>query len=141
MLVDAGADVNARHGRTSLTPLLMACNQAHPDVETIRSFLDKGAYPNWRDVQGRTAFSLIMNSQSASRSRGGRMGLEDGGWSTNERESVVRESIQGNRWRDMDDTIEEVRLSSAYHRIFCRGKCRLDLFVIILFCALMGPGR
>ena len=64
MLVDAGADVNARHGRTSLTPLLMACNQSHPDVETIRSFLDKGAYPNWRDVQGRSAFGLIMFNQT-----------------------------------------------------------------------------
>lgn len=52
MLVDAGADVNVKHGRTQLTPLLMASNNAHPDVETIRSFLDKGAYPNWRDVQG-----------------------------------------------------------------------------------------
>lgn len=109
MLVDAGADVNARHGRTSLTPLLMACNQAHPDVETIRSFLDKGAYPNWRDVQGRTAFSLIMYNQvAASRVRVPRVGLEDGGWNTTDRESEIRESTRGNRWRDMDDTIEEV---------------------------------
>jgi ankyrin repeat protein len=109
MLVDAGADVNARHGRTSLTPVLMACNQAHPDVETIRSFLDKGAYPNWRDVQGRTAFSLIIyNQTAASRVKVPRVGLEDGGWNSTDRESEIRESVRGNRWRDMDDTIEEV---------------------------------
>ena len=42
MLVDSGADVNTKHGRTQLTPLQMACSHAHPDVETIRSFLDKG---------------------------------------------------------------------------------------------------
>ncbi len=79
MLVDAGADVNARHGRTLLTPLLMACNQLHPDVETIRSFLDKGAYPNWRDVQGRTAFGLIMYNQQQQTSSGVSMryGMDD----------------------------------------------------------------
>lgn len=62
MLVDAGADVNARHARTQLTPLQMACSSKHPDVETIRSFLDKGAYPNWKDVSGRTAFDLALRS-------------------------------------------------------------------------------
>jgi ankyrin repeat protein len=41
MLVDSGAEVNAKHGKTQLTPLQMACSHAHPDVETIRSFLDK----------------------------------------------------------------------------------------------------
>eukprot|EP01038_Epipyxis_sp_PR26KG_P004781 gene4781-6706_t len=60
MLVDSGADVNVKHGKTQLTPLQMACSHAHPDVETIRSFLDKGAYPNWKDVQGRTAFDLAL---------------------------------------------------------------------------------
>ena len=33
--------MNAKHGKTQLTPLQMACSHAHPDVETIRSFLDK----------------------------------------------------------------------------------------------------
>ena len=61
MLVDSGADVNAKHGKTQLTPLQIACSHAFPDVETIRSFLDKGAYPNWRDLQGRTAFQLIVS--------------------------------------------------------------------------------
>ena len=38
MLVDSGADVNAKHETSKLTPLQMACKHAHPDVETIRSF-------------------------------------------------------------------------------------------------------
>lgn len=62
MLVDAGADVNCLHQRTQLTPLQMACSHARPDVETIRSFLDKGAYANWRDLQGRTAFDIVLQS-------------------------------------------------------------------------------
>lgn len=62
MLVDAGADVNARHAVTQLTPLQMACSSKSPDVETIRSFLDQGAYPNWKDFQGRTAFDLAIKS-------------------------------------------------------------------------------
>eukprot|EP01032_Pedospumella_encystans_P013468 gene13468-15505_t len=63
MLVDSGADVNGKHGTTQLTPLQMACGHNEPDVETIRSFLDKGAYPNWRDLQGRTAFDIVLHSQ------------------------------------------------------------------------------
>ena len=39
----------------------MACSHAYPDVETIRSFLDKGAYPNWKDLRGRTAFQLMFH--------------------------------------------------------------------------------
>lgn len=39
----------------------MACSHDIPDVETIRSFLDKGAYANWRDFQGRTAFEMVLN--------------------------------------------------------------------------------
>ena len=38
----SGADVNGKHGTTQLTPLQMACGHSEPDVETIRSFLDKG---------------------------------------------------------------------------------------------------
>jgi ankyrin repeat protein len=61
MLVDAGANVNVKHQKTGLTPLQMACCHDFPDVETIRSFLDKGAYPNWRDFQGRSAFEMVMS--------------------------------------------------------------------------------
>ena len=60
MLVDAGADVNCRHQATQLTPLQMACAHPRPDVETIRSFLDKGAFANWRDLAGRTAFDMVL---------------------------------------------------------------------------------
>jgi ankyrin repeat protein len=61
MLVDAGADVNCRHQTTQLTPLQMACAHPRPDVETIRSFLDKGAFANWRDLAGRTAFDMVLD--------------------------------------------------------------------------------
>jgi ankyrin repeat protein len=72
MLVDSGADVNARHELTHLTPLQMACSTGSPDVETIRSFLDKGAYPNWKDLQGRTAFDLAFHSRASTRTSTGR---------------------------------------------------------------------
>lgn len=61
-LVDAGADINMRHGRSGLTPLQLACSSTDPDVETIRSLLDKGALPNWKDVNRMTAFDLIIQS-------------------------------------------------------------------------------
>jgi hypothetical protein len=67
MLVDSGADVNARHAKTQLTPIQMACSHVNPDMETIRSFLDKGAYPNWKDLQGRTAFDLAMQNYRGKR--------------------------------------------------------------------------
>lgn len=74
----------------------MACANSEPDVETIRSFLgteikqtimppfrnsgftcccaalmcspDKGAYPNWRDLQGRTAFDIVLHAQQQKQS-------------------------------------------------------------------------
>lgn len=59
-LVSAGADVNAKHGRTGLTPLQLACSNVEPNVETVRSLLDKGACPNWKDTSKRTAFDLVL---------------------------------------------------------------------------------
>ncbi len=67
MLVDGGADINSRHAKTQLTPIQMACSHVNPDMETIRSFLDKGAYPNWKDLQGRTAFDLAMQNYRGKR--------------------------------------------------------------------------
>jgi ankyrin repeat protein len=61
-LVDAGADVNMKHGRNGLTPLQLACSSAEPDVETIRSLLDKGALPNWKGIDKLTAFDMIIQS-------------------------------------------------------------------------------
>lgn len=63
MLVDAGADVNAKYGQHQWSPLQLACKHRTPDVETIRSFLDKGAYPNWRDLNGKTAFDIALSMQ------------------------------------------------------------------------------
>jgi hypothetical protein len=59
-LVSAGADVNVKHGRTGLTPLQLACSNEQPNAETIRTLLDKGAWPNWKDTAKRTAFDMVL---------------------------------------------------------------------------------
>lgn len=66
VLVDTGADVNLKHGRSGLTPLQMACSIRDPDAETVRSFLEKGAHPNWRDSSGYSAFDLVLRTYSVS---------------------------------------------------------------------------
>jgi hypothetical protein len=60
ILVDCGADVNAKHGRSGLTPLQLACSGQVPDAETVRILLDKGAQPNWKDVSNHTAFDMVL---------------------------------------------------------------------------------
>lgn len=60
LLVDAGALVNNKHGRTGMTPLQVACGNENPDVETIRSLLEKGAHPNWKDGHNMTAFEHVL---------------------------------------------------------------------------------
>jgi ankyrin repeat protein len=65
-LVDAGADINMKHGRNGLTPLQLACSSAQPDAETIRSLLDKGALPNWKDINKQTAFDMICKAKQKS---------------------------------------------------------------------------
>lgn len=67
-LVDAGADVNAKHGRNGLTPLQLACSAAKPNAETVRSLLDKGALPNWKDTMKRSAFDMILFSKQFNQS-------------------------------------------------------------------------
>lgn len=62
ILVDCGANVNAVHGRNGLTPLHLACASRNADVETIRSFLDKGALPNWKDTMKRNAFDVALHA-------------------------------------------------------------------------------
>jgi hypothetical protein len=42
----------------------MGCSTIRSDAETVRSFLDKGAHPNWKDAAGRTAFDLIIFSHN-----------------------------------------------------------------------------
>lgn len=93
LLVDSGVDVNFLmappvlqyhslynfHANSSgpgssshpVTPLLLACAHPRPDVETIRSFLDNGAFPNIRDAQGKTALLLILDGAPDSISTGG----------------------------------------------------------------------
>eukprot|EP01039_Chlorochromonas_danica_P002216 gene2216-2420_t len=60
ILVDVGADVNAKHGRSGLTPLQLACTGQCPEAETVRILLDKGAMPNWKDVSNQTAFNMLL---------------------------------------------------------------------------------
>lgn len=42
VLVDCGADVNIQHRRNGLTPLQVACSADKLDIETVRTFLNKG---------------------------------------------------------------------------------------------------
>lgn len=108
MLVDAGANVNVKHQKTGLTPLQMACSQKSPDVETIRSFLDKGAYANWRDFQGRTAFELVINAHNR-KSATPRTGTASS--SSNDDDLIERASTIDSgdtKWRRMEQTIEQV---------------------------------
>lgn len=64
MLVEAGAHVNCKHGRSGVTPLQLACSLENPDIETIRSFLENGAHPNWKDAEGKSAFNMVLNAHS-----------------------------------------------------------------------------
>lgn len=82
-LVDCGVDVNMKSTTTGYTPLQLACYmsgnttttldqldtntsgngitlQYYPDVEIIRVLLDKGALPNWKDHNKRSAFDLLI---------------------------------------------------------------------------------
>lgn len=59
-LVDIGADVNIKHGRIGLTPLQLVCSIFNPEPETVRALLEKGAHPNWRDTDKRSAFELAL---------------------------------------------------------------------------------
>lgn len=63
-LVHSGANVNAKHGRTGVTPLQLACTLENPNVETVRSLLDSGAHPNWKDSSGKSAFSMMLSAQT-----------------------------------------------------------------------------
>lgn len=67
VLIDAGADVNLKNGRTGLTPLQMACSAAEPDPITIECLLQRGAHPNWKDAAKRTGFDMILQTQRVSR--------------------------------------------------------------------------
>ena len=67
-LVDIGADVNIKHGRIGLTPLQLVCSIFNPEPETVRALLEKGAHPNWRDTDKRSAFELALVAHQVSTS-------------------------------------------------------------------------
>lgn len=52
-----------------MTPLQLACSTDHPDAETVRTLLDKGAHPNWRDASMRSSFDLVLLSHRAKAAR------------------------------------------------------------------------
>jgi ankyrin repeat protein len=130
MLVDAGADVNAKHSVSQWSPLQLACKHRTPDVETIRSFLDKGAYPNWKDLQGKTAFGIALSMQPSSSTSVN--SNNNGNSNTNYGKSLYSDSIDeipstpnnnsgsyqsdtqavppspGDKWRVMDETLSQV---------------------------------
>jgi ankyrin repeat protein len=127
VLVDAGANVNIVHKRNSLTPLQTACSHASPDVETIRAFLDKGAYPNWHDPQGRTAFDIVLHKQQSKTSyssteNSNAKSLNDALKDMESLESslILNSNVSSNslsssndikdgkKWRSMENTIEKV---------------------------------
>ena len=43
-----------------MTPLQLACSTNNPDAETVRTLLDKGAHPNWKDASMRSSFDLVL---------------------------------------------------------------------------------
>lgn len=51
-------------GRSGVTPLQLACSLENPDIETVRSFLENGAHPNWKDASGVSAFSMVLSAHS-----------------------------------------------------------------------------
>ena len=52
-----------------MTPLQLACSTDYPDAETVRTLLDKGAHPNWRDTSMRTSFDLVLAAHKAKMAR------------------------------------------------------------------------
>jgi len=117
ILVDAGSNVNSKHKKSGLTPLLIACSNSSPDIETIRSLLDKGAYCNLKDSLGRTALALLLQNQpmgsltptnsikKASISQHvDKITRED--QESSDRQSTVLD--EGSKWRNMELTLELV---------------------------------
>ncbi len=54
LVLDAGADINARHN-TGQTPLIMAASKSHVDM--VKLLIDRGANITIRDQDGKTALT------------------------------------------------------------------------------------
>jgi ankyrin repeat protein len=61
LLLDAGADVNARERSGGFTPLHAAAE--HGDVDLARELIARGADPRIRTTDGRTAADLATNDE------------------------------------------------------------------------------
>lgn len=67
VLVDAGADLNARHGRTGATPLNEAAFQGHEAV--VELLLSRGADATIKDSAGRTPLENAVRGRHAGAAR------------------------------------------------------------------------
>lgn len=70
ILLAKGAEVNIKREKDGRTPLMMACNNEHPEM--VRLLLEKGADRNIRDNDGKTALMLAeyYNLRGSRDSRG-----------------------------------------------------------------------
>jgi ankyrin repeat protein len=61
MLLDAGADVNARCA-AGWTPLMRACNAG--ELAVVKTLLDEGADPHLRNAEGYTAYGRVPGTST-----------------------------------------------------------------------------
>jgi len=60
-LVEAGADIEARAGKTQMTPLMIAISRQRP--ETVRFLIRRGADLNAQDTKGHTALDMAKSAK------------------------------------------------------------------------------
>lgn len=102
LLVGAGGDVNLLHGLTHLAPLHMACSRSRPDIETIRSLLQSGAFTNLRDQKRRTPLEVLVLNHPVKFM--GYSVMEDDEGSSSPDDS----SPPSSKWRSMKETLDQV---------------------------------
>ncbi len=62
LLIACGANVNQPHERSGLTPLQMCCSRPDVDPETVRTLLERGAFPNALTPGKANAIDLMLQS-------------------------------------------------------------------------------